>query len=107
VDAVIRSWTRMTRELPDGDSFGVDLGLRVVNEVAEGGLARLLPWDPITTHDIWASRELIDAIHGPPLSHTDCAHATDKPYSANRMIAGFTEERAKKIPCRGRCLSGP
>jgi len=101
VDAVISTSVQKTRYLSDGESFGVNLGLEVVNEVTEGRLAPVLPWGLAKTHDIWANCELIDSIDGAVLWQTDFAQATDWQYPANQVIAGFTEELAKKFPYRG------
>jgi hypothetical protein len=101
VDAVISTSVQKTRYLSDGESFGVDLGLQVVNEITEGALAPVLPWGLVKTHDIWTNCELIDAVDGAVLWQTDFAQATDWQYPANQVIAGFTEELAKKFPYRG------
>jgi hypothetical protein len=101
VDAVISTSVQKNRYLSDGESFGVDLGLQVINEITEGGLAPVLPWGLVTTHDIWANCELIDSLDGAVLWQTDFAQATDWQYPANQVIAGFTEELAKKFPYRG------
>jgi hypothetical protein len=101
VDAVISTSVQKTRYLSDGESFGVDLGLQVVNEITEGALAPFLPWGLVKTHDIWTNCELIDAVDGAVLWQTDFAQATDWQYPANQVIAGFTEELAKKFPYRG------
>jgi hypothetical protein len=101
VDAVISTSVQKTRYLSDGESFGVDLGLTVVNEISEGRLASVLPWGLVKTHDIWANCELIDSVDGTVLWQTDLAQATDWQYPANQVIAGFTEELAKKFPYRG------
>jgi len=101
VDAVISTSVQKTRYLSDGESFGVDLGLQVVNEITEGKLAPVLPWGLIKTHDIWANCELIDSVDGAVIWQTDFTQATDWQYPANQVIAGFTEELAKKFPYRG------
>ena len=101
VDAVISTSVQKTRYLSDGESFGADLGLQVVNEVTEGKLASFLPWGIVKTHDIWANCELIDSLDGAVIWQTDFTQATDWQYSANQVIAGFTEELAKKFPYRG------
>jgi hypothetical protein len=101
VDAVISTSVQKTRYLSDGESFGVDLGLTVVNEVTEGRLAHVLPWGLVKTHDIWANCELIDSVDGTVLWQTDLAQATDWQYPVNQVISGFTEELAKKFPYRG------
>jgi len=101
VDAVISTSVQKTRYLSDGESFGVDLGLRVVNEVSEGWLGPVLPWNLVKTHDIWANCELIDGLDGAVLWQTDLAQATDWQYPANQVIGGFTEELAKLFPYRG------
>jgi len=101
VDAVISTLVQKTRYLSDGESFGVDLGLQIVNEVTEGRLAPALPWGLVKTHDIWANCELIDSLDGAVLWQTGLAQATDWQHPANQVIAGFTEELAKKFPYRG------
>jgi hypothetical protein len=101
VDAVVSTSVQKTRYLSDGESFGVDLGLQVISEVTEGRLAPFLPWGLVKTNDIWANCELIDSIDGAVLWQTDLAQATDWRYPANQVIAGFTEELAKKFPYRG------
>lgn len=101
VDAVISTSVHKTRYLSGGESFGVDLGLQIVNEVTEGRLAPFLPWGLVKTHDIWANCELIDSLDGAVLWQTELAQATDWRYPANQVIAGFTEELAKKFPYRG------
>jgi hypothetical protein len=101
VDAVISTSVQKTRYLSDGESFGVDLGLRVVNEVSEGWLAPVLPWGLSKTHDIWANCELLDGLDGAVLWQSDLAQATDWQYPANQVIGGFTEELAKLFPYRG------
>ncbi len=101
VDAVISTSVRKTRYLSDGESFGIDVGLQVVNEVTEGTLASILPWHLVTTHDIQANSELIDGHDDTLLWQTDLAQATDWRLPANQVIAGFTEELAKLFPYRG------
>jgi hypothetical protein len=101
VDAVISTSVQKTRYLSDGESFGVDLGLQVVNDLTEGRLAPLLPWGLVKTHDIWANCELIDSVDGAVIWQTDMAQATDWRYPANQVIAGFTQDLAKKFPYRG------
>jgi hypothetical protein len=101
VDAVISTSVQKTRYLSDGESFAADLGLEVVNEVTEGRLAPFLPWGLTKTHDIWANCELIDSVDGAVIWQTDLTQATDWQYPANQVIAGFTEELAKKFPYRG------
>ena len=101
VDAVISTSVQKTRYLSDGESFGVDLGLQVANEISEGMLAPILPWGLVKTHDIWANCELIDSLDGAVLWQTDLAQSTDWQHPANQVIAGFTEELAKKFPYRG------
>jgi hypothetical protein len=101
VDAVISTSVQKTRYLSAGESFGVDLGLQVVNDLTEGRLAPLLPWGLVKTHDIWANCELIDSLDGAVIWQTDMAQATDWRYPANQVIAGFTEDLAKKFPYRG------
>ena len=100
VDAVISTSVQKTRYLSDGESFGVDLGLSVINEVTEGRLAPFLPWGLVKTHDIWANSELIDGLDGALLWQTDLAQTTDWQFPANQVIAGFTNELAKKFPYR-------
>jgi len=101
VDAVISTSVEKTRYLSDGESFGVDLGMQVVNEASEGWLAPFLPWGLATTHDIWANCELIDSLDGAVIWQTDLAAATDWRCPANQVIAGFTEKLARKFPYRG------
>ena len=101
VDAVISTSVQKTRYLSNGESFGVDMGLRVVNEVTEGRLAPILPWGLVKTHDIWANCELLDSVDGAVLWQTDLSQSTDWQYPANQVIAAFTEELAKKFPYRG------
>lgn len=100
VDAVISTSVRKTRYLSDGESFGIDLGLQIVNEATKGRIAPVLPWGLVKTHDILANCELIDSLDGTVLWQTDFAQTTDWHYPANQVIAGFTEELAKKFPYR-------
>lgn len=101
VDAVISTSVQKTRYLSDGESFGIDLGLSVVNEVTEGRLAPILPWGAVTTEDISANCELLDSLDGAVIWQTDFAQAIDWRLSANQVIAGFTADLAKKFPYRG------
>jgi len=101
VDAVVSTSVTKTRYLSDGESFGVDVGLQIVNEVTRGRLAPVLPWGLVKTHDIWANCELIDSVDGAVIWQTDFAQSADWQYPANQVIAGFTEELAKKFPYRG------
>jgi len=101
VDAVVSTSVQKTRYLSGGESFGVELSLQVVNEVTEGRLASMLPWQLVKTNDIFANCELIDSIDGSVLWQTDLAAATDWRVPANQVIAGFTEDLAKKFPYRG------
>ena len=101
VDAVISTSVQKTRYLSDGESFGADLGLSVVNEVTEGRLASFLPWSLVTTQDIWANCELLDSLDGAVLWQTDFSQATDWQLPANEVITGFTQELAKMFPYRG------
>ncbi|MCJ7753620.1 MAG: hypothetical protein MUP13_03565 [Thermoanaerobaculales bacterium] len=101
VDAVISTSVRKTRYLSDGESFGIDLGLSIANEVSEGMLAPILPWGLVTTHDIGANCELLDSLDGAVIWQTNFAQATDWRLPANQVIAGFTDELAKKFPYRG------
>ena len=101
VDAVVSTSVQKTRYLSGGESFGVELSLQVVNEVTEGRLASMLPWQLVKTNDIFANCELIDSLDGVVLWQTDLAAATDWRVPANQVIAGFTEDLAKKFPYRG------
>jgi hypothetical protein len=101
VDAVISTSVRKTRYLSAGESFGVDFGLNVFNEVTEGKLESILPWGLATSDEIWANCELIDAIDGVVIWQTDFAQATDWRCPPNQVIAGFTDDLAKRFPYRG------
>jgi hypothetical protein len=101
VDAVISTSVRKDRYLSAGESFGVDLGLNVLNEATEGRLAFLLPWGLVTSDEISANCELIDALDGAVIWQRDLAQATDWRCPANQVVAAFTEELAKKFPYRG------
>ena len=98
---MISTSVRKNRYLSDMESFGVEAGLQVVNEVTEGTLASILPWHLVTTHDIWANSELIDGHDDTLLWQADFTQATDWRLPANQVIAGFTEELAKLFPYRG------
>jgi len=101
VDAVISTTVNKTRYLSGGESFAIDTGLQVVNEVSEGRLAPFLPWGLSTTHDIWANSELIDSLDGAVMWQSDISVATDWRAPPNDIISGFTEDLAKKFPYRG------
>jgi len=101
VDAVVSTSVQKTRYLSDVESFGVEAGLQVVNEVTEGTLASILPWHLVTTHDIQANSELIDGHDDTLLWQADLAQATDWRLPANQVIASFTEELANLFPYRG------
>jgi hypothetical protein len=101
VDAVVRTTVQKTRYLSDGESFGIDLGLQIVNDVTEGRLAAFLPWGRVATSDIWASCELVDSLDGAVLWQDEIARATDWSYPPEQVIAGFTRELARKFPYRG------
>ena len=85
---MISTSVQKTRYLSDGESFGVDLGLNVANEITEGRIAPILPWGLVKTHDIWANCELIDALDGALLWQTDLAQATDWQVPANARTMG-------------------
>ena len=101
VDAVVRTTVQKTRYLSDGESFGIDLGLQIVNDVSEGRLLWVLPWGAVTTNDIRASCELVDSLDGAVLWQDEIAAATDWSYPPGQVIAGFTRELARKFPYRG------
>ncbi len=101
VDAVISTSVEKTRYLSDMESLGIDVGLHVVNEVTEGTLAALLPWNLVTTNDIWAASELIDALDEAVLWQDELSASTDWRAPANQVIASFTEDLAKRFPYRG------
>jgi len=101
VDAVIRTSVRKTRYLSDGESFAIDTGLQVFNEVSKGRFAGLLPWELTTTHDIWANSALVDSLDGAVMWQSDVSAATDWRAPANSIIADFTSELAKRFPYRG------
>jgi hypothetical protein len=101
VDAVISTTVNTTRYLSGGESFAIDTGLQVVNEVSEGLLAPFLPWGLSTTHNIWANSELIDSLDGSVMWQSDISVATDWRAPPNDIITGFTADLAKKFPYRG------
>jgi hypothetical protein len=101
VDAVIRTSVRKTRYLSGGESFAIETGLQIVNEVSEGRFAGLLPWELTTTHDISANSVLIDSLDGAVMWQADLSAATDWRAPANTIIADFTLELAKRFPYRG------
>lgn len=101
VDAVIRTSVRKTRYLSGGESFVIETGLQVFNEVSEGRFAGLLPWGLTTTHDIWANSVLVDSVDGVVMWQFDLSAATDWRAPANTIIADFTLELAKRFPYRG------
>ena len=101
VDAVISTTVNTTRYLSGGESFAIDTGLLVVNEVSEGRLAPFLPWGLSKTHDIWANSELIDSLDGSVMWQSDISVATDWRAPPDEIIAGFTRDLAKKFPYRG------
>ncbi len=68
--------------------------------MTEGRLAPFLPWGLVTTHDIWANSELVDAVDGAVLWQTDFAGATDWRLPPDRVIVEFTHELAKRFPYR-------
>jgi hypothetical protein len=101
VDAVIRTSVRKTRYLSGGESFAIDTGLHVFNEISEGRFAGILPWGLTTTHDIWANSVLVDSLDGAVMWQSDLSAATDWRAPANDIIAVFTLELAKQFPYRG------
>lgn len=101
VDAVIRTSVHTTRYLSGGESFAIDTGLQVFNEISEGRFSGLLPWGVTTTHDIWANSVLVDSLDGAVMWQSDLSVATDWRASANNVIADFTLELARRFPYRG------
>jgi hypothetical protein len=101
VDAVIRTSVHKKRYLSGGESFSIDTGLQVFNEISEGRFGGLLPWGLTTTHEIWANSVLIDSLDGAVMWQSDLSEATDWRAPANTIIAGFTLELAKRFPYRG------
>ena len=101
VDAVVSTTVHTMRYLSGGESFAIETGLVVVNEVTEGRLAPFLPWSLSTTADIGANCELIDTLDGSVIWQSDMSAATDWRAPPEDIIAGFTHDLAKKFPYRG------
>ena len=100
LDAVVRTAVHTTRYLSGGESFGVEVGLAVVDEVTEGRFGWLLPWGAATTHTIWADSTLIDASDGDVLWKIVVERATDWSRPPESIIVGITRKLARKFPYR-------
>ncbi len=101
VDAVVSTTVHTMRYLSGGESFAIETGLVVANEISEGWLAPFLPWGLSTTADIQANCELIDTLDGSVIWQSDVSVSTDWRAPPDDIIAGFTHDLAKKFPYRG------
>jgi hypothetical protein len=100
VDAVVRTTVHKTRYLSDVESYGIDVGTAIFNEVTEGQFGWLVPHGAMTTVGIWADSTLVNGDDGAVLWKVALERATDWQRPANDVIVGITRKLAKKFPYR-------
>jgi hypothetical protein len=100
VDAVVRTAVHKNRYLSDMESYGIDVGTAVFNEITEGRFGWLVPNGATVTVGIWADSTLINGADGDILWKVALERATDWQRPANDVIVGITRKLAKKFPYR-------
>lgn len=101
VDAVVRTRVQKTRYISDLTSYGIDVGIHVLDQVTDGSWGWLLPHGLVKTHDIFADGSLLNGDDGELLWKVAVHRATDWSRPANDVIDGLTKKLAKKFPYRG------
>jgi hypothetical protein len=100
VDAVIHTTVQKTRYLSDMESYGIEVGSAIFNEITDGELGWMVPHGPAVTVGIWADSTLINGADGDVLWKVALERATDWQRPANDVIVGITRKLAKKFPYR-------
>jgi hypothetical protein len=95
VDAVLKTCVQKNRLMTDLASFGVDLGVHILNAMTNHSL-----WISSTSKEIKANYSLIDSKDGKVLWNTTIYQDADWSQKANEIIDNLNRRSAKKFPYR-------
>lgn len=101
VDAVVRTSVVKTRYLSDPASYGIGVGVAILEEVLDEKADRWIPPGLGKTYDIHVDSVLQDGSDGALLWRVAVDRETDWHRPANDVVGGLTKKLAKKFPYQG------
>jgi hypothetical protein len=100
VDAVVQSRVTKKRYMSGLASFGIDLGVQILDNLLGGGLWGAVPNQATRTDDIFASFSLVNGTDAAALYSRSFSTEADWNSPANEIIDRITRKFARKFPYR-------
>lgn len=100
VDAVLRGYIEKNQIIPDLQSFGIEVGVKILDIITEGGLIGWIPFDLTKSKEVKTNYSLVDGQNGNTLWSIAYDIDADWRQPANEIIDGVNRRSSKKFPYR-------
>ena len=102
VDAVLRGYIEKNQLIPDLESFGIDVGIHILNILTNNALWPWLPYDLSKSKEVNTNYALIDGRDGSTLWSIAYEVEADWRRPANEIIDDVNRRSSKKFPYRSK-----
>ena len=100
VDAVVRGTIEKTQFISDVTSYGIDLGIQVIDIVTNGGASRTLPFGNVNNKEVRASYNLTSEEDGSLLWGINYQLEADWNMRADQLVDNINRRSARRFPYR-------
>ncbi len=100
VDAVLRGYIEKNQLMPDLESFGIDVGIHIINILTDNALWPWIPFDLTKSKEVKTNYSLVDGKDGTTLWSIAYDIDADWRNPANEIIDDVNRRSSRKFPYR-------